>query len=115
MRACARSSPTPRSSRAIAGSWRTTSAKRSRRTDFARSVTIAARADAPPIVALERGDEVELSFAQQRLWFLGQLDGIGSAYHLPIGLRLAGTLDAAALRGALDRIVARHEALRTTF
>ncbi len=56
-----------------------------------------------------------LSFAQQRLWFLAQMEGVSRAYHIPFGLRLNGELDRAALQEALDRIVFRHEALRTTF
>ena len=56
-----------------------------------------------------------LSFAQQRLWFLSQMEGVSEAYHVPYGVRICGKLDRFALRGALDRIVARHEALRTTF
>ena len=56
-----------------------------------------------------------LSWAQQRLWFLDQFDGAGSAYHIAGALRLRGTLDHAALQATLDRIVARHEVLRTTF
>jgi amino acid adenylation domain-containing protein len=56
-----------------------------------------------------------LSFAQQRLFFLAQMEEASKAYHVPWGLHLRGELDAAALRRALDRIVARHEALRTTF
>ncbi|MEW5925947.1 MAG: amino acid adenylation domain-containing protein [Gemmatimonadota bacterium] len=63
----------------------------------------------------ERNGRLPLSFAQQRLWFLEQLGSGGSAYHIPAGLRLQGTLDRDALVGALDRIVARHEALRTVF
>ncbi|RYF14633.1 MAG: amino acid adenylation domain-containing protein, partial [Comamonadaceae bacterium] len=60
--------------------------------------------------------DAPLSFAQQRLWFLDRLDRqAGLAYHLPVGVRLSGALDAAALQAALDRIVARHEALRTHF
>ena len=54
-----------------------------------------------------------MSFAQQRLWFLAQMEGGSEAYHIPLRLRLRGELDAGALRRALDRIVARHEALRT--
>ncbi|MBW8893938.1 MAG: hypothetical protein JF617_18230, partial [Burkholderiales bacterium] len=56
-----------------------------------------------------------LSFAQQRLWFLAQLDTRASAAYLMAGsLRLQGRLDEAALARALDRIVARHEVLRTS-
>ncbi|WP_323144934.1 AMP-binding protein, partial [Massilia phyllosphaerae] len=56
------------------------------------------------------------SFAQQRLWFLAQLDPSASAaYHLPEAVRLTGKLDTQALQATLDRIVARHESLRTTF
>ncbi|HEU4561409.1 MAG TPA: condensation domain-containing protein, partial [Longimicrobium sp.] len=71
--------------------------------------------EASPIVPVERGARLPLSFAQQRLWFVEQLGGVGSAYHIPKGLRLRGELDREALGRALDRIVARHEALRTTF
>ncbi len=83
--------------------------------DFARSVRTASRAELPAIVPGERGDRPALSFAQQRLWFLEQLGSTGRAYHIPTGLRLEGGLDRGALCRALDRIVARHEALRTVF
>ena len=63
----------------------------------------------------ERGENLPLSFAQQRLWFLGQMEGGSEAYHMPLRMRMRGALDAGALRRALDRIVARHEVLRTTF
>ncbi|MCL8489513.1 condensation domain-containing protein, partial [Bradyrhizobium denitrificans] len=56
-----------------------------------------------------------LSFAQQRLWFLSRFEGASSAYHIAGGLRLIGRLEQEALVRALDRIVARHEALRTVF
>nr|WP_256261391.1 non-ribosomal peptide synthetase [Pseudomonas gingeri] len=69
----------------------------------------------PPIVPVSREQALPLSFAQQRLWFLAQLDAGSSAYHIPAGLRLRGSLDRIALKRALDRIVARHESLRTTF
>jgi amino acid adenylation domain-containing protein len=69
----------------------------------------------PPITAVGRGKPLPLSFAQQRLWFLAQMEGVSRAYHIPIRLRLTGALDKGALRKALDRLVARHEALRTTF
>jgi amino acid adenylation domain-containing protein len=69
----------------------------------------------PPLLARrERGSE-PLSFAQQRLWFLNQLDHESTAYHIPVALRLEGVLSPAALASALDGVVRRHEALRTTF
>jgi non-ribosomal peptide synthetase component F len=68
-----------------------------------------------PIGVVSREGGVELSFAQQRLWFLAQMEGISQAYHIPFGLRLYGSLDREALKQSLDRIVFRHEALRTCF
>ncbi|MFT0183220.1 non-ribosomal peptide synthase/polyketide synthase [Pseudomonas benzopyrenica] len=55
------------------------------------------------------------SFAQQRLWFLAQLEPDSAAYHLPGGLRLQGRLDEAALRTAFQRLTDRHASLRTNF
>ena len=70
----------------------------------------------PSVIArAERNGRLPLSFAQQRLWFLEQLGDLGGTYHTGTRLRLRGALDRAALARALDRIVARHEALRTTF
>ncbi|OTA16198.1 Amino acid adenylation [Xenorhabdus beddingii] len=64
----------------------------------------------------DRTQPLPLSFAQQRLWFLAQLDPAASlAYHIPAALRLTGALDHHALAIALDRLVARHESLRTRF
>src|SRR5687767_10543202 len=64
----------------------------------------------------DRSAPLPLSWAQQRLWFLDQLDpAAGAAYHLPAALRLSGELNREALRASLDRIVARHENLRTSF
>ncbi|TBG71185.1 amino acid adenylation domain-containing protein, partial [Rhizobium leguminosarum] len=68
-----------------------------------------------PIARADRDGPIGLSFAQQRLWFVAQLDGASQAYHMPAGLRLRGDLDEAALVRALDRIVYRHEVLRTRF
>ena len=75
----------------------------------------ALQAELPPIDHAERGGHLPLSFAQQRLWFLAQMEGVSEAYHIPWGVRLKGGLDPSALRRALGRIVARHEVLRTTF
>ncbi|HEX7242847.1 MAG TPA: amino acid adenylation domain-containing protein, partial [Longimicrobiaceae bacterium] len=56
-----------------------------------------------------------LSFAQQRLWFIHQLDPGSSAYNMPASLRLRGALDVRALRRSLAELVRRHEAVRTAF
>ena len=82
---------------------------------LARALEGAAHAELPRIAPAERSGPVPLSFAQQRLWFLAQMEGVSEAYHIPFGLRLKGDLDSRVLRRALDRILARHEALRTTF
>ncbi|HEV2736531.1 MAG TPA: amino acid adenylation domain-containing protein, partial [Longimicrobiaceae bacterium] len=68
--------------------------------DFARGLEEAARAELPPIEPADRSAPLPLSFAQQRLWFLEQLDDLGNTYHIPTRLRLGGELDRAALRRA---------------
>ncbi|HEY2576395.1 MAG TPA: amino acid adenylation domain-containing protein, partial [Streptosporangiaceae bacterium] len=71
----------------------------------------------PPVTATASRDKpLPLSFAQQRLWFLNRLQGgRGGLYSIPVGLRLRGPLDRAALTAALADVAARHESLRTVF
>ena len=69
-----------------------------------------------PIVRLSRDENrYGLSFAQQRLWFLHQLQLDDAAYNVPMAVRLTGQLDIAAFERTLAEIVRRHEVLRTTF
>ena len=56
-----------------------------------------------------------MSYAQQRLWFIDQLQSGSSSYNISAALRLKGALDVEALRMSFDEIVRRHEILRTTF
>ncbi|USQ86896.1 non-ribosomal peptide synthase/polyketide synthase [Streptomyces phaeoluteigriseus] len=69
----------------------------------------------PALTAGERPEPLPLSFAQRRLWFLQQMEGAGATYHMPLALRLRGSLDRTALARALADAVARHESLRTVF
>jgi len=69
----------------------------------------------PAIERVRRDVELELSYAQQRMWFIQQLEPESSAYHIPAALRLKGKIEVAALRQSLWEIVRRHEALRTRF
>jgi amino acid adenylation domain-containing protein/non-ribosomal peptide synthase protein (TIGR01720 family) len=71
-----------------------------------------------PLVAIapdKRDKPLPLSFAQQRLWFLQQLDPESAAYHIPGAIRLHGQLNVSALERCFQEIVRRHEALRTNF
>ncbi|HVR95061.1 MAG TPA: condensation domain-containing protein, partial [Thermoanaerobaculia bacterium] len=69
----------------------------------------------PPIVRVPRQGRLPLSFAQQRLWFLEQLQPGSPVYHVPAAFRLEGELCVPALAAAFSTAVARHEALRTLF
>ncbi|PPF44266.1 non-ribosomal peptide synthetase [Pseudoclavibacter sp. AY1F1] len=68
-----------------------------------------------PLAPTPHGDELQVSLAQRRLWFLNSLEPGSSAYNIPIVLHLDGRLDEAALRAAFRDIAERHEPLRTIF
>jgi hypothetical protein len=73
------------------------------------------RSRVPTIPRREGSGALPLSFAQERFWVLDQLDPGGAEYNIPLCLRLKGPLDAGILKECLNRIVARHESLRTRF
>ncbi|WP_062393756.1 non-ribosomal peptide synthetase [Gordonia phthalatica] len=81
------------------------------------AATVAGNAVAlAPITAVDpRPDRIPLSFAQQRMWFINQIDPTSAAYNIPAALRLTGDLDLEALHAAVVDVVTRHEILRTTF
>jgi amino acid adenylation domain-containing protein len=82
---------------------------------FLRETKVSLLAVAPPIRPVVRDGPLPLSFAQERLWFLDQLEPGSAAYNLPVAVRIAGRLDAGALAAALSEILRRHEVLRTRF
>ena len=70
---------------------------------------------APTIGVQTRPDRIRPTLTQERLWFVDQVAAGSAAYNIPLGLRLHGTLNLPALRGALDAVHARHEVLRCVF
>src|SRR5689334_7841658 len=70
---------------------------------------------APPITRAPREGDLPLSFAQQRLWFLDQLEPDTALYNIPVALRLRGATRVEALGRVFGEVVRRHEALRTVF
>jgi amino acid adenylation domain-containing protein len=73
------------------------------------------RENIPAIEKVARDQALPLSFPQQRLWFLEQLNPEANNYLIPSVLRLKGPLNSPALRTSLNKVIQRHEALRTTF
>jgi amino acid adenylation domain-containing protein len=72
-------------------------------------------AAARPLSPVARGGSLPLSYSQQRLWFLAQLEPHASTYNIPGALRLTGALDVAVLERCLGTLLERHEVLRTAF
>ncbi|WUR15436.1 amino acid adenylation domain-containing protein [[Empedobacter] haloabium] len=84
--------------------------------ELAREVAMAARTTLAAITPADRTTPLPLSYSQQRLWYVTQIDAQAhTAYHIPGALRLRGALDQAALQAAVARVVERHEILRTRF
>ncbi|HZW29446.1 MAG TPA: amino acid adenylation domain-containing protein [Isosphaeraceae bacterium] len=79
-----------------------------------RGLSDGAAPHAPPLERVGRDSSLPASFAQRRLWFFDQVDPASAAYNMPAAIRLEGPLDVAALQRALNEVVRRHEALRTT-
>jgi myxalamid-type nonribosomal peptide synthetase MxaA len=90
-------------------------AKRALLARLARGEAPPARAERSAIPRRPAGAEVPLSFAQQRVWFIDQLDPESAAYNMSAALRLEGALDRHALERSFDEILRRHEVLRTTY
>ncbi|MCP4663809.1 MAG: AMP-binding protein, partial [bacterium] len=69
----------------------------------------------PPLLPVARDRELPLSFAQQRLWFLDQLDPGSAAYSIPLAVHLGDAVETELLERIFNEMARRHEALRTTF
>ncbi|HWS53455.1 MAG TPA: amino acid adenylation domain-containing protein, partial [Pyrinomonadaceae bacterium] len=80
-----------------------------------RELRAGARAELPPISPVPRDEPLPLSYAQQRLWFIDQLEPGAATYNIPTAVRLTDGPDVTALERALSEVARRHETLRTTF
>ena len=78
-----------------------------------RAIGSTQRADLQPLIRVDREVGLPLSFAQERLWFLHQLEPDSTAYNIPSLTRLTGPLNVGALQQAFGEIIRRHEILRT--
>ncbi|WP_435635616.1 amino acid adenylation domain-containing protein [Pseudomonas solani] len=83
--------------------------------EFARAIEQPLAQAEPPLLPISREQPLPLSYAQERQWFLWQLEPESAAYHIPSALRLKGELDIDALERAFSDLIARHESLRTRF
>lgn len=88
---------------------------KSRKAELIEALSQVGQASAPPIKPEQRTAPLPLSYAQQRLWFLDQLEPDSSFYNMPVAFRLSGYLNDAALQQGFSEIVRRHENLRTSF
>jgi amino acid adenylation domain-containing protein/non-ribosomal peptide synthase protein (TIGR01720 family) len=68
----------------------------------------------PPITKLEKGDNLKLSFSQQRLWFLDQMDPGNASYNIPVAFKAHGKLDIEAFTKTIVEVIRRQESLRTS-
>jgi len=88
-------------------------------TELAQQIKLASRertgVQALPITPVSRDGKLPLSFAQERLWFIDQLQPGSTAYNIPATVRLTGRVNFEALKASFNEIVRRHESLRTTF
>ncbi len=69
----------------------------------------------PKLTRANRSKTMPLSYAQQRLWIVDQLEGVGTAYNMPVLLKISGELQVTALERAIALLIKRHEILRTTY
>jgi len=87
--------------------------------ELARQIEIAQRESErrilPPLLGQNRPEILPLSYAQERLWFLEQLELVGSAYNIAMARRLQGSVDVPALGRSFAGLIRRHEVLRTRF
>ena len=82
---------------------------------FLEQTQTSVRSSRTTIAPVSRNESLPLSFAQQRLWFMEQLQPGSAAYNIPSGVKLSGDLDLDILAKSLNEIVRRHEVLRTNF
>ena len=83
--------------------------------EFLQQANLTANGDLQPIAPIGRDKNLPLSFAQQRLWFLEQLQPGSFTYHIPTAVRLTGSLNIPVLEESFNEIIRRHETLRTHF